>query len=299
MSAIRHPQASGQGPFMVPNEGRPGLILSLGPCRVRLASSAGPQDHRLPDHWRGFVRADHDGWDFLVNLQAASFSCSDPPTGYTRKPSPHGFVIESGVFRAEVDLTQRVACIRGSAFPAALQVLLRNLLPWLVSPGLVLHAALLRLEEALVACCGPSGAGKSTLARLAGHRALCDELALASPTKHGTARAFALPFWRARPGEGSLRAIVLLAHAAEHRLTPVPPSQAARALAAHVLWPTYSRPAMLKGFRSLAELVQQVPVLEFGFRPESSASDYLVKALPPERKKGNRECTGWFKENRP
>lgn len=206
-----------------------------------------------------------------------------PTAGYVRHETPQGFLLQSRHFCAQVDLPARRAWLAGNAFPESLDVLLRNLLPWLASPGLVLHGALLQLEEGVVVCCGASGAGKSTLAKLAQAGALCDELTLVEAAADGAFQGTALPFWEARPGQGMLRAVLVLTHARENRLARMTPSQAVPLLASHVLWPTYCAEAMAAAFASLMAVVRQLPVFSFGFRPEASAYRYLWNAFPPEK----------------
>lgn len=258
------------------------LVLRLGPCRVRVEFCGPEIQLKAQQFFGGFVCSGSEAAeDFSIELLPEPSDCAGPPAGYQRKILENGFLLESGFFRAEADLGTRRAWIRGLAFPESLQVLLRNLLPWLASPGLVVHGALLHLETGVVACCGPSGAGKSTLACLANANALCDELALIR--REGDAFfGFSLPFWRSTPGAGPLRGILMLSHSPVNRLKRIHPSQAVRDLAAQVLWPTYSSPAMAAGFQTLMALVQEVPVYSFGFRPEPSAVSYLNAAFPPE-----------------
>lgn len=276
-----------RGSATAPRNDSKRLLLRLGPCRVRIDFRGSQTREKAQDCFGPFVGPpDEGGEDFLVELLDGPSPRWGRDAGYQRKDLEDGFVLKSRFFLAKAELTKRRALIRGPAFPEGFQVLLRNLLPWLVAPGLVVHGALLRLEEGVVVCCGRSGAGKTTLAGLANGKALCDELALVYLDNSEGARGYALPFWQAKPGGGLLRAVLLLAHAPEHRLTPVSPTEAVQSLASHVLWPTYSRSAMAADFRALVELVRRVPVLEFGFRAEPSAYRYVVDAFPPERKRG-------------
>ena len=155
---------------------------------------------------------------------------------------------------------------------------LRTQIPELAAPALVAHGALLTDGTRGFLCCGLSGAGKSTLAALLPERALCDELALVRAAAGGF-EGVSLPYWTARPGCAPLAGVFLLEHAPEHRRWRLAPVAAARALRAHIYWPT-RQPAALRGaFATLAGLVVAVPVWRLGFARDPGVWRTIAEAV--------------------
>jgi hypothetical protein len=155
---------------------------------------------------------------------------------------------------------------------------LRTQLPELAAPALVAHGALLTDGAHGFLCCGFSGAGKSTLAALLPERALCDELALVR-TAAGGFEGVSLPYWTARPGCAPLAGVFLLEHAPQHRRWRLAPVAAARALRAHIYWPTGSPDALHSAFATLAGLVAAVPVWRLGFARDPGVWRTIVEAV--------------------
>jgi len=176
----------------------------------------------------------------------------------------------------EIDLPARTARLAAEEGPAGLDGVIRLVLPALLSPSLVVHAALLGDGRRCWLCCGSSGAGKSTLARLAGELALCDELA-AVDTRDGRVVARSLPFTAARPGMGELVEVLLLEHGPEHCRTPLERDEALRRLSAHVCWPQQDGTTAGAAFHTLVDLVERVPVARLSFRPDRGVVELITR----------------------
>ena len=169
-----------------------------------------------------------------------------------------------------LDLERRTLFLDGSIDPAHVEGALRNLLPGLLSPALLVHAALLADGRRAWLCCGSSGSGKSTLARLFPSFALGEELAAVSPVE-GYFRASALPMRTARRGTVPLTGVHILRHGKKNIRRRLPPAEALRALHRHVYWPLDDQAAFSAAFATLGELTERVPVWDLAFRPDSSA----------------------------
>jgi hypothetical protein len=188
--------------------------------------------------------------------------------------TPSGFVIRTPTSVCEVDLEARRARVAGPRALYPLDNLLRHLLPFLYSEGLVLHGAAFEHGGSGFVASGPSGSGKTTLSQLAGARALCDELT-AIRWESRRARLLALPFWKARPGSAPLEGVLMLRHAQRHRLRRLGSKEAFKRLAPQVLWPLDKSWAVKRTFEYLSRLVEEVPAWELGFAPRSDVWDAI------------------------
>jgi hypothetical protein len=194
-------------------------------------------------------------------------------------PATDGYRVSTETSECEIDMRSRRAFLRGPAALYPLDNVLRHLLPLLWDEGLIVHSALVAREDGSgVLACGPSGAGKSTIARLAGERALSDELA-AVRIEHGGATSIALPFWESRPGKARLRAALHLGHGPAHRIERLEPAQALRRLASQVLWPVWDEGAMARSFAYLTELAETVPAFDLSFAPRGNVWDFIDKEV--------------------
>ncbi len=194
-------------------------------------------------------------------------------------PAADGYRVSTETSECEIDMRSRRAFLRGPAALYPLDNLLRHLLPLLWEEGVIVHSALVAGGDGSgVLACGPSGAGKSTIARLAGKRALSDELAAVRIERHG-ATSIALPFWVSRPGSARLRAALHLGHGPAHRLERLRPEQALRRLASLVLWPVWDESAMARSFAYLAALAESVPAFDLSFAPVGDVWDFIDKEV--------------------
>ena len=216
--------------------------------------------HTPDTHWLAALRERFQG-----------FLTEEPPDLVLRhRPDGPGPPVEHLPSNAEVRLnagarTELVPCTADFAFK------------FRINSALVAHGALLTDGARGFLCCGPSGAGKSTLAALLPERALCDELALVRAAAGGF-EGVSLPYWTARPGCAPLAGVFLLELAPEHRRWPLAPVAAARALRAHIYWPT-RQPAALRGaFAALAGLTAAVPVWRLGFARDPGVWRTIVEA---------------------
>ena len=174
--------------------------------------------------------------------------------------------------------------MRGSRFPApgrgaTYEAWARQRLPEVAAPALVIHAAVLAHGGSATLCCGVPGAGKSTLAGLLPDMALGEELALLHPRGGDGPVVEVLPVRGERGGGARLAAVLILEHGREHRLTPLAPGAAVRAVARHVYWPTEAPAALGRAFGGLVEVLASVPVYRLAFRPESGVRKVLLEAL--------------------
>jgi hypothetical protein len=194
-------------------------------------------------------------------------------------PAVEGYRVTTETSECEIDMRSRRARLQGPAALYPLDNVLRHLLPLLWDEGLIVHSALVASEDGSgVLACGPSGAGKSTIARLAGERALSDELA-AVRIEPGGAASIALPFWESRPGSARLRAVLHLGHGVAHRLERLRPEQALRRLASQILWPVWDEGAMARWFAYLAALAETVPAFDLSFAPAGDVWDFIDKEV--------------------
>jgi len=100
--------------------------------------------HIMPDHWN--------------DLDPGRLK---PGLGYVRSDTASGFEIRSTHFSVRTDLDRREADVFGPMELGPLQVLLRTLLPALVTDGIVMHGAGLADGDRGWVCTGPSGCGES------------------------------------------------------------------------------------------------------------------------------------------
>ena len=214
------------------------------------------------------------GWTWLSwhSRRFRDFLSNDPPDlVIEHRPSPG----EPRYHRT--DSTDRIV-VEGTSHPRILDVMLTELLPGLLAPSLVVHAALLGDGERSFLCCGHSGAGKSTLAALLPEWSLCDELAAVRLTGSGF-HGVSLPYWTSRPGSAPLAGVFILEHAPAHRRSRLEPADAVRELRHHVCWPTEEAEALAGSFRTLTRLTETVPVYRLAFRRDPGVWNLITE--PP------------------
>lgn len=185
------------------------------------------------------------------------------------------FRLDGPSFEASVDMGTRIVTASGPLATYPVDLVLRELLPVLAAPRLLLHSAVVTDGDRAWACAGPSGAGKSTLAALLGDRALCDELSSVEVSEEGVV-VRSLPYWQARPGSARLAGIYLLHHSPEHVRTRVGTAAALRALTQQVVWPMLSPAAMRRSFDTFFALTERVPIWNLGFFPRADVWDSIA-----------------------
>ena len=189
---------------------------------------------------------------------------------------PQGSLCASDAgWRALIDLEARHALVAGPAAARGVEAVLRLALPYLLGPGLLLHAVLLAHGGRGFLGVGPSGCGKTTLARLLPDQALGDELAVAN-RRNGRWTVGAFPTPGARGGVVPLEGIFFLHPAPTHQRRPVAASRAAALLAGQTHWPTDHPEAGRHTFHALAHLAASVPCWELGFARERSVLELVV-----------------------
>lgn len=231
----------------------------------------------LHERFAGFIEAPGEA-DFEFDVELAEVREGSPEDDVRVYRGEGGeWRIERGDFRAVLDPRARRGHIRQTANPYSIDSVLRIVHTLALAPegGVLMHAAsVVRGGRALVFA-GASGAGKTTLARLAppGVAVLSDEVSYVRRegpgyVAHGTPFAGEL----ARGGENvsaPLEAIYLLRQGSAHRVDPVAPAEAARALLANVLFFAQD-PALVRAvFDGVARLAEAVPVRRLTFRPDA------------------------------
>lgn len=249
--------------------------LELAGLRVALWVEGSELAAKLPARYGAFLAPGEAAPAAFGIRCSANPTPSHGPWPYLREEFPGGFRLHSAAFRAAVHLPTRQAALSGSAETSPLDVLLRHLLPGILPCGVVLHAAGFLTPWGAFAALGASGAGKSTLAAILAEYACCDELVAVSLAE--TPSLHALPYWKARPGNGPLRALFLLDKAPVAEAVPLP--HPAAALAEHVLWPTYDATAMARAFACFTQLLAQVPVFLLRFPPHRGVLGAILQAL--------------------
>jgi hypothetical protein len=152
--------------------------------------------------------------------------------------------------------------------------------------GLLIHGGCVTVAAHAFILAGVSGAGKSTLSLLlrehVAFRALTDErsilfsrgeklFASGSPWS-GTAGI-------AEPGEAPLGGTFFLQHADTNYLEDMSPTEAATELF-RCSFPTFwYRPGMEFALEFCIRVAREVPCRRFGFRPDASAAEFLLKEI--------------------
>lgn len=146
--------------------------------------------------------------------------------------------------------------------------------------GAVLHACGVISEGLGLAFAGPPGAGKSTTARLwhaAGVQVLSDDrvaLRAGSPPQLlGTPWHSTTP--HTSPASAPLKALLLLRHGPENRLTPLSGTAALQRLLPEVHLPLWSAAAVTQTLATLDEILTQVACYDLTFVPDQTAVAYV------------------------
>lgn len=133
---------------------------------------------------------------------------------------------------------------------------------------------------------GPSGIGKTTMSRLwiqAGAHLLNDDR-VAVHCEKGVWRVTGTPWHGEEPKVSTrsapLKALVRLQQSPEYTLRELPAGEGVAELISCSLLPFYSRNGVAHALERLGGLPAVVPILEFGFKPEPSATDFFLRSRP-------------------
>jgi len=148
--------------------------------------------------------------------------------------------------------------------------------------GVMQHACGVIYQGSGLLFSGVGGAGKTTTARLweslTGARVLNDDRIIVRK-KGSQFYIYGTP-WHgqggmALPEEAPLKRIFVLKQARSNLAMPISPVRAATDLLVRSISPFWSKEGMSFTLKFLAELCQQVPCVELGFVPDSSAVDFV------------------------
>jgi hypothetical protein len=151
--------------------------------------------------------------------------------------------------------------------------------------GLDIHGCCVDLNGRGLLFAGYSGAGKSTTANLWKERPvgiLSDERIIIT-CDDGNPRAHGTPWPSTAEAilntSVPLAGIFLLKHSPENELRQLPKIEALSRLFANCFQAIYFKDAVAKTMAIMDEVVSKVPVYEFGFKPDQSAIDHLIKEI--------------------
>jgi hypothetical protein len=256
--------------------------IRIGGVCVGVHSASSEFHGLLEDRFAGFIDAETPG-DFEFDVEIAEPAEGSPDDDVRVWRSEGQWRIERGDFRARLDPRARRGRIRQSANPYSIDSVLRIVHTLALAPegGFLMHAASVVRRGRAQIFTGASGAGKTTIAGLApaDARVLTDEVSYVRREGAGYV-AYGTPFAGelARPGENvsaPLEAIYLLRQGPEHRVDPLEPAEAARAILANILF-FAEDPALVRAvFEGALALAESVPVRALTFRRDAGVWDLV------------------------
>ncbi len=162
------------------------------------------------------------------------------------------------------------------------------LLHWLAQGrGCVLHAAAVcHPDGGILVFAGPSGAGKTTVSRLwhahIGTSVLSDDRVILRPEGSGV-RAYGTPWhgegrWVSSES-GILRAILILEHGPQERLTPLHRAQAVAECVTRSFFVPWNPEAVAHHTEIIDTILARVPCYRWTFRPVSDSVLWITRTL--------------------
>lgn len=258
------------------------LVIQIGGMAVRV-NTTDPEFLRMLQHrYAGFVGTeDRIEVDLDVALTAPGFS--DPEAAVRVRQRSGRWLLERGDFYAEWEPASGKGSIRQSAYPYAIDSVLRivHTLALAREGGFLLHAASAIRNGKAFLFAGVSGAGKTTISRLAPPDAtlLTDEISYVRRQGDHYV-AFGTPFTGelGKVGENvsaPIAALYLLAQGRGNQIEPVTASEAARSLLANILFFAEEPELVQMTFHSAFEFVSRVPVSRLTFFPSSKVWELI------------------------
>ena len=257
------------------------VVVEIGGTPIRLSTDSASFLRLVQDRYRGFLSSDpHRGVDLAVSLSPVNNLAIDD----IRVARDSGiWSAERADFRFDWNSGSRSGrlevALNAYSVDAALRILHTLLLA--EAGGFLLHAASAVRNGRAFLFFGPSGAGKTTVARLAVSDAtlLTDEISYVRRDGESYS-AYGTPFTGelAKPGENISAPIAALYHlvkAPTNRLTLMKEADAARALLESVLFFAEDADLVKLVFKSVCDLVCQLPVYQLEFVPDKSVWDLV------------------------
>jgi hypothetical protein len=259
------------------------VVVEIGPIPIRLLTDDASFVRLVRDRYQHFLtsqRAAHI--DVTCDLVSPGRISSEEEVRVARD-GPR-WRAERLDFRFDWDSETRCGKIRQSANPYSLDGALRILHTLLLARqgGFLLHAASAIRNGRAHLFFGPSGAGKTTFIGLAPPDAalLSDEISYVCPNG-SQYLAYGTPFTGdlARLGENISAPIAALYHlvkAPANRLVPMQPADAVRALLGSVLFFAEDPELVKLVFRSVCDLVAQLPAYQLEFVQHESVWELIA-----------------------
>lgn len=261
---------------------RSGLTVDIGGLPIRLRSADGHYLASLERRFSGFTRpASRALMEFDVVL--ADPGSVDPDDELRVTKRDRRWSIERSDCSATFDFESRHGVIRQPPAPYATDSILRILHTLLLAQrgGLLMHAASAVRNGRAHLFFGPSGAGKSTIVGMAPPEVqlLSDEVSYIRRDAGGYAGC-GTPFTGELDRVGvniaaPLAGLYRLVQGASHRLEPMPPADAARAVLECVLCFAADPAVVEQIFDAVCRLVSEVPVKTLVFRRDPSVWDLI------------------------
>jgi hypothetical protein len=270
----------------MPNVATTGLhvvVVEIGGIPIRLTVDSDSLLGLVQDRYSGFLSSGtHRGVDLAVSLSPVNNSVVED-IRVARARDSGMWRAERADFRLDWNSESRFGrlevALKAYSLDAALRILHTLLLA--EQGGFLLHAASAVRNGRAFLFFGPSGAGKTTISRLAVSDAtlLTDEISYVR--REGESYlAYGTPFTGelAKPGENISAPIAALYHlvkAPTNRLTLMKEGDAARTLLESVLFFAEDADLVKLVFKSVCDLVCQLPVYRLEFVPDKSVWDLV------------------------
>ena len=250
-----------------------GITVQIGGIPIFLETSDREFRELLARRYAGFVNADAaPSYHFEIQI-------ADPTAIFDEdacvQRCGRRWHIDRGDFHAELDPATHRGWVRQAANPYAIDSVLRitHSLVLAEEGGFLLHSASALRNGHAFLFAGISGAGKTTISRLAPSDAsvLTDEISYVRRTSTGYC-AYGTPFAGelARVGENlsaPLKTLFLLEQGPVHRIDPVSPLDATRALLRHILFFAHDQELVRRVFDAAIDFVARVNLRRLIFLP--------------------------------
>lgn len=257
------------------------ITLKIAGLNVQIRSRSRKTISYLSDYWGKFITPEAPDWTVLLEMKKSmsgeQHAAALPPWD-----------------QKQFQIRDRRIVIKGDAVSRAIEVAAVARLGWGVIlrcvasvlfvylGGILLHGAAFLEEEGVRVFFGPSGRGKSTLSKLGlqkGKILLTDESTAILP-KGDRYWAWATPFYGelsyvSENSGGPLISAVLLHHAGENKLMPIPFKKLFQNLMSNAFFITENRYAVEKLFDNIQLIAQQVEGFELHFVPDGSVWRFI------------------------